>query len=63
MAKKGNHVKAKEVEVLQSSGFTVSGEETFEIQTDGEIVQRPNSSTEFQTVQFKILPQALSVIY
>jgi diacylglycerol kinase (ATP) len=63
MAKKGNHIKAREVELLQSSGFTLSGEETFEIQTDGEIVHRPNSSTQFQTVQFKILPQALSIIY
>jgi len=63
MAKKGNHIKTKEVEVLQSSGFTVSAEETFEIQTDGEIVHRSNSSTQFNTVQFKILPQALSIIY
>jgi diacylglycerol kinase (ATP) len=63
MAKKGNHIKTKEVEVLQSSGFTVSAKETFEIQTDGEIVHRPNSSTEFRTVQFRILPQALSIIY
>jgi diacylglycerol kinase (ATP) len=63
MAKKGNHVKAKEVEVLQSSGFTMSAEETFEIQTDGEIVHRSDSSTDFKTIQFKILPQSLSIIY
>lgn len=63
MAKKGNHIKTKEVEILQSSGFTVSAEEAFEIQTDGEIVHRPNSSTQFKTIQFRILPQALTVIY
>jgi diacylglycerol kinase (ATP) len=63
MAKKGNHIKTKEVEILQSSGFTVSAEKTFEIQTDGEIVHRPNSSTQFKTIQFRILPQALSIIY
>jgi diacylglycerol kinase (ATP) len=63
MAKKGNHIKTKEVEVLQSSGFTVSAEETFEIQTDGEIVHRSDSSTDFKTIQFKILPQSLSIIY
>jgi diacylglycerol kinase family enzyme len=62
MAKKGNHIKTKEVEVLQSSGFTVSADETFEIQTDGEIVRRPDSSTEFKAVQFKILPKSLSII-
>jgi diacylglycerol kinase (ATP) len=63
MAKKGNHIKAREVEILQSSEFTVSSEETFEIQTDGEIVHRPDSSTQFRTIQFKILPQALTIIY
>ncbi len=63
MAKKGNHIKAREVEILQSSEFTVSAEKTFEIQTDGEIVHRPDSSTQFRTVQFRILPQALTIIY
>ena len=63
MAKKGNHIKTKEVEILQSSGFTVSAEEAFEIQTDGEIVHRPNSSTQFKTIQFRILPQALTILY
>ena len=63
MAKKGNHIKTKEVEILQSSGFTVSAEEAFEIQTDGEIVHRPKSSTHFKTSQFRILPQALTILY
>lgn len=63
MAKKGNHIKAKEVEILQSSEFAVSAEETFEIQTDGEIVHRHDSSTRFKSIQFKILPNALSIIY
>ena len=63
MAKKGNHIKTKEVKILQSSGFTVSAEEAFEIQTDGEIVHRPNSSTQFKTIQFRILPQALTILY
>ncbi|MGB6867029.1 MAG: diacylglycerol kinase family protein [Candidatus Aminicenantaceae bacterium] len=63
MAKKGNHIKAREVEILQSSEFTVSAEKTFEIQTDGGIVHRPDSSTQFRTVQFRILPQALTIIY
>ena len=63
MAKKGNHIKAREVEALQSSWFTVSSEEYFEIQTDGEIVHRPDSSTQFRTVQFNILPQALTIVY
>jgi diacylglycerol kinase (ATP) len=63
MAKRGNHIKAKEVEILQSSEFAVSAEETFEIQTDGEIVHRYDSSTRFKSIQFKILPKALSIIY
>jgi len=63
MAKKGNHIKAREVETLRSSWFTVSSDKAFEIQTDGEIVHRPDSSTQFRTVQFRILPQALTVIY
>jgi diacylglycerol kinase (ATP) len=62
MAKRGKHIKAKEVEILQSSEFTVSAGETFEIQTDGEIVHRQNSSTQFKSIQFKILPKALSII-
>ncbi len=63
MAKKGNHIKTREVETLRSSWFTVSSDRAFEIQTDGEIVHRPDSSTQFRTVQFRILPQALTIIY
>lgn len=63
MAKKGKHVKAKEVEIHQSSEFEVSAEQPFEIQTDGEIVNRADSSTEFQVVQFRVFPRALTVIY
>jgi diacylglycerol kinase family enzyme len=63
MAKKGKHTKAKEVEIHQSSEFEVSAERPFEIQTDGEIVNRDDSSTEFRAVQFKVLPRALTIIY
>jgi diacylglycerol kinase family enzyme len=63
MAKKGNHIKAREVEILQSSEFVVSADKAFEIQTDGEIIQRSNSTTQFETVQFRMLPQALTIIY
>jgi diacylglycerol kinase (ATP) len=63
MAKKGNHIKVREVELRQSSWFTVSSNVAFEIQTDGEVVHRPDSSTQFRTVQFRILPQALTIIY
>ncbi len=63
MAKKGKHVKAKEVEIHQSSEFEVSAEQPFEIQTDGEIVKRADSSTEFRAIQFRVLPRALTIIY
>lgn len=63
MAKKGKHIKTNGVEILQSSEFSVSAEKPFEIQTDGEIVHRPDSSTQFRAVQFKILPQSLNIIY
>jgi diacylglycerol kinase (ATP) len=63
LAKKGNHINAREVELRQSSWFTVSSNVAFEIQTDGEIVHRPDSSTQFRTVQFRILSQALTIIY
>jgi diacylglycerol kinase family enzyme len=63
MAKKGKHIKAKEVEVRQSLEFKVSAEAAFEIQTDGEIVCREDASTEFRTVEFKVLPKALTIIY
>ena len=63
MAKKGKHIKAKGLEILQSSDFEVSAEEAFEIQTDGEIVRRADSSTDFKAVQFKVFPKALSIIY
>jgi diacylglycerol kinase (ATP) len=61
-AKKGGHTNAGEVETLQSPCFAVSSDIGFEIQTDGEFVQRADGSTRFKTIQFKILPQALSVI-
>ena len=63
MAKKGKHIKADEVEIIQSSEFGVSADEAFEIQTDGEIVRRADSSTDFRTAQFRILPKALTIIY
>jgi diacylglycerol kinase (ATP) len=61
-AKKGRHTRAEGVEILQSPWFTVSSGEAFEVQTDGEIVHRADGSTQFKTIQFKILPQALSII-
>jgi diacylglycerol kinase family enzyme len=63
MAKKGKHIKAEEMEVLQSSRFDVSAEQPFEIQTDGEIVRRADSSTEFRSIQFRVMPRALNIIY
>jgi diacylglycerol kinase (ATP) len=63
MAKKGSHIKAREVEILQSSSFDVSAEQAFEVQADGEIVRRADSSTEFKSIQFRILPKALTIIY
>jgi diacylglycerol kinase (ATP) len=61
--KKGGHTNAEEVEILQSSSFAVSSDVGFEIQTDGEFVQREDGSTRFKSIQFKILPQALSIIF
>ncbi len=62
LAKKGRHTTAEEVEILQSPWFKMSSAEAFEVQTDGEIVHRADGSTQFNTIQFKILPQALSII-
>lgn len=63
LAKKGYHTDAEEVEIIRSPWFKVSSDEPFEVQTDGEIVHRSDGSTQFKTIQFKILPQALSIIY
>lgn len=63
LAKKGRHTNAGGVEIFRSSWFSVSSEEAFEVQTDGEIIRRADGSTRFKAIRFKILPQALSIIY
>lgn len=62
-AKKGHHSGSEEVETIRSPWFTVSSDKPFEVQTDGEIVRRADGSSQFETIQFKILPLALSIIY
>jgi diacylglycerol kinase (ATP) len=63
LARKGNHVRAMEVDILRASSFKVSSENPFEIQTDGEILTAPDGRTKFQKIVFSVVPQALNIIY
>ncbi len=62
LARAGKHSKAKEVRMLQSPYFEISSQESFKIQTDGEIVGGLNGSSCFKKIQIKIIPQALILI-
>ncbi|MBN2244847.1 MAG: hypothetical protein JW755_03275 [Candidatus Aminicenantes bacterium] len=61
-AAKGMHRGLKEVKTTQSSYFEVESDKFFEIQTDGEILQKNNSTMKFKKVGFEIRPKELSII-
>jgi YegS/Rv2252/BmrU family lipid kinase len=58
----GKHTRAKEVDTFQSTCFQVSSEKPFEIQADGEIIGDPEAPSQFNRIEFKIIPQALDII-
>jgi len=61
-AAKGKHTALKDVSTIQSSYFEVESDEFFEIQTDGEILQKNNRAMRFKKVGFGIIPKGLSII-
>jgi YegS/Rv2252/BmrU family lipid kinase len=62
LSRKGNHIKATEVEILRSRAFEISSERAFQIQADGEILGSSGETTSFKKIQFAVIPQALNVI-
>ncbi len=62
LAGKGCHGKMKEVRFLRSSGFEVSSETPFEVQTDGEIIGGVESPQAFERIVFNVLPKALDLV-
>jgi diacylglycerol kinase (ATP) len=61
-AAKGKHSGLKDVKTIQSPYFEVESDKFFEIQTDGEILQKNNSPMKFKKVGFEIRPKELSII-
>lgn len=61
-AAKGKHMALKDVNTIQSSYFEVESDNLFEIQTDGEILQKNNRTMKFKKVGFGIIPKGLSII-
>ena len=58
----GKHQALKDIHTFQSSYFEVESEKFFEIQTDGEILQKNNKAMKFKKVGFGIIPKGLSII-
>jgi len=61
-ARKGRHIRVEGVETLQSKEFTVSADDDFHIQTDGEILGGYSHPTGFRKVSFKTIPKVLNLI-
>ncbi|MCP2519590.1 hypothetical protein NLC26_00025 [Candidatus Aminicenantes bacterium AC-708-M15] len=61
-ATRGEHIKAKEVSIIQSSSFKVSSEIPFEIQVDGEILGGYEKPLKFNDISINVLPKTLSLI-
>ena len=61
-AKKGEHIKTKEVSIIQSSSFKVSSEIPFEIQVDGEILGGYERPLKFNEISINVFPKILSLI-
>jgi diacylglycerol kinase family enzyme len=60
-AKKGRHVRKREVTMLRSAEFRVSSGRNFFIQADGEIVSESGGPALGRTALFGILPAALEI--
>lgn len=62
LARKGKHVKAREVKILRSRAFEISSEQAFQVQADGEILGGSGEAASFKKIQFTVIPQALNVV-
>ncbi|MGB8952534.1 MAG: diacylglycerol kinase family protein [Candidatus Aminicenantales bacterium] len=62
LASRGKHAMAKEVEILQSKIFEVASNESFEVQTDGEILGESGRPARFHRITFAVMPRALSLL-
>jgi diacylglycerol kinase (ATP) len=58
----GRHLRAREVECLQSPVFTVSSQRPFALQVDGELIGGPDSPALFEKVLVRVVPAAINVI-
>jgi len=61
-SRRGRHVRAEEVEMLASPSFEIASQETFEIQTDGEILGGYLKPDQFKKVIVSAIPRALNII-
>ena len=62
LTKRGTHENFKEVKAIQSPEYEVSSEEGFNIQTDGEILGHSSEPRNYKKINFKIVPQEISVV-
>jgi len=61
-ATRGEHIKTKEVSIIQSSSFKISSEIPFEIQVDGEILGGYERPLKFNEISINVFPKILSLI-
>lgn len=58
----GRHLRAAEVECLQSPSFVISSARPFAVQVDGELIGGASSPSLFDRIQVRSLPAALTII-
>ncbi|OGD19312.1 MAG: hypothetical protein A2W03_18455 [Candidatus Aminicenantes bacterium RBG_16_63_16] len=61
-AKKGRHLRAAGVELLQSPAFDISSERPFAVQVDGEVIGGASSPRLFREIRVSVVPGALTIV-
>jgi diacylglycerol kinase family enzyme len=61
-ARKGRHGRSAEVSFERAPAFTISSEDAFVVQSDGEIVRAADGRTTFREVRIDVEPRALEII-
>lgn len=62
LAKRGRHLKHKNIILDQSNNFLIASERKFVLQADGEIVKRGDKPFEVDHFELKVIPRALKII-
>jgi diacylglycerol kinase (ATP) len=60
-AKRGGHIRLREITMLRSAEFRVAAETPFPVQTDGEILKEDGRTALFRAVSIGVLPAALEI--